>query len=93
MTADVPPELRVTASSDDGVIMGIAHNHHLLFGVQFHPESFMTEHGFALIDNFLRTGPHPMRKNITEASCKLRYQLPISGAQEPSSHERLERVG
>lgn len=93
MTADVPPDLRVTASSDDGVIMGIAHIRHLVFGVQFHPESFMTEHGFALIENFLRTGPHPMRRDITEASCKLRYQLRISGAQEPSSHERIERVG
>jgi len=37
--------------------MGLSHPKHPLHGVQFHPESFMTEHGFALVDNFLRLGP------------------------------------
>lgn len=49
--------LIVTAKCDDGVIMGLSHPEHPLHGVQFHPESFMTEHGFSLIDNFLRLGP------------------------------------
>jgi GMP synthase-like glutamine amidotransferase len=74
MTADVPPDLRVTASSGDGLIMGIAHIRHPLFGVQFHPESFMTEHGFALIENFLRTGPYPIRKDILETLGEPQYQ-------------------
>ena len=46
-------ELRVTATTDDGVIMGIAHATWPLVGVQFHPESFMTDHGLKLMENFL----------------------------------------
>jgi anthranilate synthase component II len=43
----------ITAQSTDGVIMGLSHPEYPLHGVQFHPESFMTEHGFLLIENFL----------------------------------------
>ncbi len=49
--------LTITAKSDDGVIMGLAHAHQPIHGVQFHPESFLTAHGYALIDNFLKLGP------------------------------------
>jgi anthranilate synthase component 2 len=49
--------LRVNARSDDGVAMAVQHVRHALFGVQFHPESFLTQHGFRLIENFLRSGP------------------------------------
>jgi anthranilate synthase component II len=51
------PDLEVTARSDDGVIMGLSHPAFPLHGVQFHPESFMTEAGFDLVENFLRLGP------------------------------------
>ncbi len=51
------PDLRVTARSEDGVVMGISHKKQLLTGVQFHPESFMTENGEKLIENFLHQGP------------------------------------
>ena len=51
------PALAVTARSEDDVIMGLSHPEHPLHGVQFHPESFMTESGFELIENFLRLGP------------------------------------
>lgn len=53
----IHPSLEVTATTDDGVVMGLSHREHPLQGVQFHPESFLTEHGFAMIENFLRTGP------------------------------------
>jgi anthranilate synthase component II len=46
-----------TSYSQDGTIMGISHPHFPLHGIQFHPESFMTEHGFSLINNFLSIGP------------------------------------
>jgi anthranilate synthase component 2/para-aminobenzoate synthetase len=49
----VPPELVVTARSEDGVVMGVRHVSRPQEGVQFHPESVLTEHGRALIANFL----------------------------------------
>ncbi|MCJ7616057.1 MAG: aminodeoxychorismate/anthranilate synthase component II [Desulfobacterales bacterium] len=52
-----PSELIVTSQSSDGVIMGISHQEFPIHGVQFHPESFLTENGFLLVENFLRLGP------------------------------------
>lgn len=49
--------LLVTARTADGTIMGLSHRRFPLHGVQFHPESFLTEHGFTLVENFLRLGP------------------------------------
>ncbi|MFN0193936.1 MAG: anthranilate synthase component II [Aestuariivirga sp.] len=45
--------LVVTARSHDGEIMGLRHREHATFGVQFHPESIMTEHGYHMLRNFL----------------------------------------
>jgi anthranilate synthase component 2 len=50
-------ELTITSQSRDGIIMGLSHPKFPLHGVQFHPESFLTEHGFLLVENFLRLGP------------------------------------
>ena len=49
--------LEVIAQSVDGVIMGLLHPNCLLQGVQFHPESFLTQYGFWMVENFLRSGP------------------------------------
>ena len=49
----LPSELEVTAVSDDGLVMAIAHRSFPVFGVQFHPESVLTPHGERLISNFL----------------------------------------
>jgi anthranilate synthase component 2 len=48
-----PPDLEVTAWTDDGEIMGVRHKHLDIEGVQFHPESILTEHGHAMLKNFL----------------------------------------
>jgi anthranilate synthase component 2 len=52
--ASLPDCLEVTAESEDGEIMGVRHRQFALEGVQFHPESILTEHGHALLKNFLR---------------------------------------
>jgi anthranilate synthase component 2 len=51
--ATCPPELEVTAWTDDGEIMGIKHRSLPIEGVQFHPESILTENGHALLKRFL----------------------------------------
>lgn len=52
-TATENPELEITARSDDGEIMGLQHRFHPTYGVQFHPESILTEHGYGMLRNFL----------------------------------------
>ena len=49
----LPPELEVTAETEDGIIMGMRHRTLPIEGVQFHPESILTEGGKALLANFL----------------------------------------
>ncbi len=51
--ASLPDCLEVTAKTEGGVIMGLAHKTHPVHGVQFHPESIASEHGHALLKNFL----------------------------------------
>ena len=46
--------LRVTATAENGEVMGLEHHTHPTFGVQFHPESILTEHGYDLLRNFLK---------------------------------------
>ena len=51
--ASCPADLKVTAWTDDGEIMGVRHAELPIQGVQFHPESILTEHGHAMLKNFL----------------------------------------
>ena len=51
--ATLPECLVVTATADDGEIMGVRHRELAVEGVQFHPEAILTEHGHALLANFL----------------------------------------
>jgi anthranilate synthase component 2 len=50
-----PEELEVTARTDDDIIMGLRHKTAPIQGVQFHPESILTEHGHQLFENFLNS--------------------------------------
>ena len=54
--ASLPDVLKVTASLEDGTIMGLAHRELPIHGVQFHPESIRSEHGHAMLRTFLQTG-------------------------------------
>jgi len=59
--------LKTTSFSQDNVIMGLSHPEFPLHGVQFHPESFLTEYGFRIIENFLNLGP------LTGSSSQIPY--------------------
>jgi anthranilate synthase component 2 len=71
LVADLPPaevsdDLIITAWTEDEVIMGIAHTTLPLYGIQFHPESFLTQYGFVLIENFLKLGPLKIPRYSTD---------------------------
>ena len=51
-----PPDLEIIAETDIGEIMAVAARKHRVWGVQFHPESILTQHGKAIIRNFLKAG-------------------------------------
>jgi anthranilate synthase component 2 len=67
----LPDSLTVTAETaavDGGLIMGLQHRTHPVHGVQFHPESIASEHGHALLANFLQiAGLSPRRRNVRSA--------------------------
>jgi anthranilate synthase/aminodeoxychorismate synthase-like glutamine amidotransferase len=54
----LPAWLEVTAHTEEGEIMGLRHREHPVEGVQFHPESFLTEHGHQMLRTWLDTLPH-----------------------------------
>ncbi len=72
--ATLPSDLAITARTDDGVIMGLEHRAFRVYGVQFHPESILTQEGYPLLRNFLRlagiscvTAPHLSEELIEPA--------------------------
>ena len=84
----LPAVLRVTATADDGEIMALEHREHPVVGVQFHPESALSEHGYRLLDRFLhRERSHaetlPDRADGTWAS--IRPESPESFEPPPVS--------
>lgn len=71
----LPDVLRATAWTDDGILMAIEHREHLVFGVQFHPESILTDRGYEILAAFLRhsglvTGPIPNTDLMLEGSVR-----------------------
>ena len=83
MPSTLPDALEVTATTDDGIIMGIRHKEYTVEGVQFHPESILCEHGHTMINNFLnlRGGTWEENPGAGVLSNKLRAQ------PKPSSNE------
>lgn len=54
----LPDELLIIAETEDGEVMGIKHRDYDIYGLQFHPESFLTPQGNRIIENFLKIGGH-----------------------------------
>jgi anthranilate synthase/aminodeoxychorismate synthase-like glutamine amidotransferase len=75
----LPPELEVTATLDDGTIMALRHRRFPVAGIQFHPESVLTEHGHELLENFLR---HEAQRGKAPAAAGAqgRQAAPLLGA-------------
>lgn len=58
--SDLPEGLEVTASTKEGEIMGLRHKKYAIEGVQFHPESILSEAGHDLLNNFIKTYRNPI---------------------------------
>ncbi|GAA2557652.1 aminodeoxychorismate/anthranilate synthase component II [Pseudonocardia hydrocarbonoxydans] len=63
----LPSELEVTGRTDSGVIMAVRHRALPIEGVQFHPESVLTEHGHRLLANWMAAAGHPAPEPVVEA--------------------------
>ena len=75
--AGLPAELRVTATAEDGEIMAVEHVRHPVIGVQFHPESVLTEHGYVLLDRFLH-GAASCRDALPDRADGARSAAPLA---------------
>ncbi len=83
----LPSELIAIAATDDGEIMAVRHARHPVVGVQFHPESALTEYGYWLLDRFLHGGrartespalPLPERADLAPSRSAVIYEPPPS---------------
>jgi len=82
----VPPDLRVVATAEDGEIMAVVHRDHPVVGVQFHPESVLTEYGYRMLDWFLTGGRTPnVPDRADQASVPPPQAEPDLSAAPPSS--------
>jgi len=65
-TALLPDTLQITATTQDGLVMALQHKNHPVYGVQFHPESVLTEHGYQLLANFLNLAGLPVNIAVAD---------------------------
>jgi hypothetical protein len=89
--ATIPASLRITATSEDGEIMAVQHRTCPVVGVQFHPESALSEHGYAMLDTFLHGPPSP--GDIRRAGLPDRADGQRSGEASLTSGERDNEEG
>jgi anthranilate synthase component 2 len=87
--ATLPASLRVTATaSDDGAIMAVVHREHPVVGVQFHPESALTEYGYAMLDHFL----HGERSDSSSLPNRADGARDVDGAVTPARRDTRPRA-
>jgi anthranilate synthase/aminodeoxychorismate synthase-like glutamine amidotransferase len=77
--ATLPAELEVTARTDDEIVMALAHRRWPVYGVQFHPESIMTDQGYSILANFLR-----LASIKAENAPTLTHERPVAAAAAPT---------
>jgi anthranilate synthase/aminodeoxychorismate synthase-like glutamine amidotransferase len=87
---DLPPELIVTAKTDDGTIMAVQHQTWPMVGLQFHPESILTESGYQLLMNFMNLANIPIPTTESgEDQPNGRWKNTYSIAAAPVRSDRL----
>lgn len=74
--ASFPETLEITAATENGEIMGVRHREHPTEGVQFHPESIMTEYGTTILQNFIYKETHHVKKTMPP-KCSMRSPLSL----------------
>jgi anthranilate synthase component II len=79
----LPSELEITARAADGTPMALAHRQRPVFGVQFHPEAILSEHGYTLLANFLKAASLPTPDPLPGLDGE-RHAAPPSPALAPS---------
>lgn len=82
--AELCEPLRATAWTADGVVMAFEHHQLPVFGVQFHPESILTEYGYEMLANFLRLAGIECRANTSELAAHERPSVVTSRRPLPS---------
>jgi para-aminobenzoate synthetase len=85
------PDGRVTAWTEDGVVMGIEHRRRPMWGVQFHPESIATEHGHKLFENFYRLAREHTSRRAPQTT-RPRAPAPPPPAPKPLPQEDRPRL-
>ncbi|MGV9566225.1 aminodeoxychorismate synthase component I [Streptomyces sp. NPDC003480] len=86
---DIPDSLRVTATSEDGVVMAVEHVSRPVWGVQFHPESISTEYGREIIGNFCRLAESWTGRRRAEARSASRFTVNLRRIPEMPDTETI----
>ncbi len=84
VASTVPEELRVTAHTDSGIIMGLRHESAPLFGVQFHPESVLTQGGYQMLANWLASAGLDSAQVTAQGLSPMVTGTAMGEAQEPA---------